>query len=43
MRSHYASYLFLTLAVLAAYSHQGKPALLCVGLALITWKGNRKR
>lgn len=43
MRRHYASYLFLTLALLAAYTDQGKPALLCVGLALITWKGNRNR
>jgi hypothetical protein len=36
-------YAFAALAVLAFFTAQGKPALLCVGLALITWKGNRNR
>lgn len=43
MRSHYASFLFLTLALLAAYTDQGGAALVSAGLAAITWKGNRKR
>ncbi|MFB7222448.1 hypothetical protein [Streptomyces sp. NPDC056227] len=42
-RSHYFSYLFLTLALVAAYSDQGEAALASVGLAALTWKGNRKR
>ncbi|MEU0836051.1 hypothetical protein [Streptomyces sp. NPDC005969] len=43
MRSHYASYLFLALALLAAYTDQPVPALVCAGLTALTWKGNRKR
>ena len=43
MRSHYAAYLFLTLALVAAYTDQGVAALVCVALAALTWKGRRSR
>lgn len=43
MRSHLGGYTFATLTLLALYTNQAGPALLCAAATAITWKRHRTR